>query len=46
MGRAATQRAGQSLSGLSEFEAMGDGWLDAIAPEDRERVEGRWREFR
>jgi PAS domain S-box-containing protein len=35
----------QSLSGLSEFEAMGDGWLDAIAPEDRERVEGRWREF-
>ncbi|MBI5170767.1 MAG: response regulator [Candidatus Eisenbacteria bacterium] len=35
----------QALSGLSEFEAMGDGWLDAIAPEDRERVEGRWREF-
>ncbi len=35
----------QSLSGLSEFEALGDGWLDAIAAEDRERVEGRWREF-
>ncbi|MFN8588533.1 MAG: response regulator [Candidatus Eisenbacteria bacterium] len=35
----------QALSGLSEFEAMGDGWLDAIHPDDRERVEGSWREF-
>jgi len=31
------------LSGLSLEEAQGDNWLDAVHPDDRERVIGNWR---
>lgn len=31
------------LSGLSLEEAQGDRWLDAVHPDDRERVIGNWR---
>jgi diguanylate cyclase (GGDEF)-like protein/PAS domain S-box-containing protein len=30
------------LTGLSHDEALGDGWLAAIHPDDRERVLGEW----
>jgi PAS domain S-box-containing protein len=32
----------QELSGLTFDEAVGFGWLQAVHPEDREQVEGRW----
>ena len=32
------------ITGQSLEEYMGNGWLDAIHPEDRERVEREWRE--
>ncbi len=32
-------RLGQEFTGQTEAEAMGDGWLDAIHPDDREEVE-------
>ena len=31
-------------TGLSERKTLGDGWIDAIHPEDRERVTKGWRE--
>ena len=34
--------AWQELTGQSEAEAAGQGWLDAIHPEDRERVRAAW----
>ncbi|MFL5545782.1 MAG: MHYT domain-containing protein [Gemmatimonadaceae bacterium] len=30
-------------TGLSEKQTLGDGWIDAIHPDDRERVVGSWR---
>ncbi|MFL5593448.1 MAG: MHYT domain-containing protein [Gemmatimonadaceae bacterium] len=30
-------------TGLSEKETLGDGWIDAIHPDDHERVVGSWR---
>ncbi len=35
----------QEITGLSEFEALGEGWLDAIDPEDRPRVFERWTQY-
>jgi PAS domain S-box-containing protein len=32
------------ITGQSEEEYLGSGWLDAVHPEDRERVERDWRE--
>jgi PAS domain S-box-containing protein len=32
----------QELSGLTFDEAVGFGWLQAVHPEDKEQVEGRW----
>jgi PAS domain S-box-containing protein len=32
------------ITGQSEAEYLGNGWLDAVHPEDRERVERDWRE--
>lgn len=32
----------QKMTGLTQEEAKGDGWLDGIHPEDREIVEHRW----
>jgi PAS domain S-box-containing protein len=32
------------ISGLPEAEAMGDGWLDAVDPEDRESLRRGWQE--
>ncbi len=31
------------LSGISEVEAMGDGWLSAVHPEDREQLSIKWK---
>ena len=30
------------LSGLAPSQALGNGWLKAVIPEDRERVKGNW----
>jgi PAS domain S-box-containing protein len=35
----------QEITGLSDFEALGEGWLDAIDVEDKERVLRRWTEY-
>jgi PAS domain S-box-containing protein len=35
----------QTLASLSEFEAMEDGWLETVAPEDHARVLQRWLDF-
>jgi PAS domain S-box-containing protein len=32
------------ISGLSEAKAMGDGWLGAVDPDDRERISKNWQE--
>ncbi|MFL5469110.1 MAG: MHYT domain-containing protein, partial [Gemmatimonadaceae bacterium] len=32
-----------AYTGLSEKHTLGDGWIDAIHPDDRERVVGSWR---
>ncbi|MCA9649890.1 MAG: response regulator [Myxococcales bacterium] len=32
------------LTGMSEVEALGDGWEHALHPDDRKRVLARWRE--
>ena len=32
------------ITGQSVEEFLGNGWLDSIHPEDRERVERDWRE--
>ncbi|MBO0803596.1 MAG: SpoIIE family protein phosphatase [Nocardiopsaceae bacterium] len=32
------------ITGQSEEEFLGDGWLDAIHPEDRNRIDAAWRE--
>jgi PAS domain S-box-containing protein len=32
------------ITGQTEDEFLGDGWLDAIHPDDRDRVEAAWRE--
>jgi PAS domain S-box-containing protein len=32
----------QLLSGLTEEESLGDGWTQAIHPDDRERVKAEW----
>ena len=32
------------VTGLAEADAMGDGWLGVVHPEDREEVEKAWRE--
>jgi PAS domain S-box-containing protein len=34
--------AGEGIMGLSLNEAMGRGWMNALHPEDRERVVARW----
>jgi PAS domain S-box-containing protein len=34
----------RGITGQSEEEFLGSGWLDSIHPEDRERVERDWRE--
>lgn len=31
------------MSGLSASEAMGDGWLQAVHPDDRNRLAGQWK---
>lgn len=31
------------MSGLSASQAMGDGWLQAVHPDDRDRLTGQWR---
>ena len=36
-------RRWSEISGLNEEEAEGRGWLDALHPDDRERVENAWR---
>jgi PAS domain S-box-containing protein len=33
-----------NFSGLSNTESFGDGWLQAVHPDDRERVKAQWRE--
>ncbi len=33
------------ISGLTPEEAMGDGWLKAVHPEDRQKLSGDWKEF-
>ncbi len=33
-----------TISGLSAEQALGDGWLDAVHPDDRERIHGGWQE--
>jgi len=33
----------QKLTGLNKEEALGDGWLNAIYPEDKDSVEKRWK---
>lgn len=33
------------ISGLSPEEALGDGWLKAVHPEDRPKLSGDWKEF-
>jgi PAS domain S-box-containing protein len=33
------------IGGLKPEEAMGSGWVDALHPEDRERVAAKWNEF-
>ena len=35
----------QEITGLSDDEALGEGWLDAIDGEDKERVLHRWTEY-
>ena len=35
----------QEIAGLSDFEAMGEGWLEAVFPEDRDEVLSRWTTF-
>jgi PAS domain S-box-containing protein len=35
----------QEISGCSEFEAMGTGWLDAVHPDDAAAVAGAWNAF-
>ncbi len=32
------------ISGLSSTEALGDGWLNAVHPDDRERLSQNWQE--
>ncbi len=32
----------QAITGLSDFEALGDGWMEAVAPEDRDAVRQQW----
>jgi PAS domain S-box-containing protein len=32
------------IAGLSFSEALGDGWLNAVHPDDRERLRGGWQE--
>lgn len=39
-----TNKIWQEISGLSEFEALGDGWIKAIHPEDVEHVFSEWNE--
>jgi PAS domain S-box-containing protein len=34
--------AGERICGLSAAEARGTGWLQALHPEDRERIRARW----
>ncbi len=38
-----TNAAWQKMSGLSEQDTLGDGWSQAIHPDDRERVFAEWR---
>ncbi len=33
------------ISGLSPEEALGDGWLKAVHPEDREKLSGDWKGY-
>lgn len=33
------------ISGLSPEEALGDGWLKAVHPEDRQKLSGDWKAF-
>ena len=37
-------RAYQYLTGWSLDEVKGDGWVNAISPEDRDRIKHRWQE--
>ena len=37
--------AGRRSPGLRDFEALGDGWVDAVAAEDRDEVIARWAEY-
>src|SRR6185436_699523 len=34
--------AGEAIMGLSQSESMGWGWMNALHPDDRERVAARW----
>ena len=33
-----------AISGLSADQALGDGWLEAVHPDDRERLSQGWQE--
>ncbi len=35
----------QEITGLSDFQAIGEGWVDAVAHEDREGVIALWADF-
>ncbi|MGY0560396.1 PAS domain-containing protein [Luteimonas sp. A277] len=35
-------RTWQALAGVSQEQALGNGWLEAVHPEDRERVAEQW----
>jgi two-component system sensor histidine kinase/response regulator len=35
----------QEITGLTDFEALGEGWTDSVSPEDRAGVLARWAEY-